>query len=119
MYREIDYIADTCIASCCDCLYVYASIDPAEKKIQNLDRWPSYIRSFDLWTNKTRKAFKYKRKSIRGELAHFEHESFYDYFKFLYAVDGFGFDPDRDLQRTESMRLMIKNETLKELTENL
>ena len=117
-YHQIGYILDTCIASCCDCLYVLAAMDE-KTEIPPLARWSAYVQRFTPWIKNAQKVFKGKRVTQRGDLLHMEHESFFSYYEALDVLNNTDFDVERDLVRAEDGKISIKNETIKEVFHRL
>lgn len=108
MYEKIEYILDTCIASCCDCLYTYALLDDSVQ-FHYMDRWGQYLQNFKNWTDQAKSVFQGKRKSIRGKLFHLKHEEKFSYFALLEAANNLDFNVERDLERNTEFVILLNN----------
>jgi len=113
LYNKMEYILDTCIATCCDCAYVEASLDEKTRVNYMSSNWPNYTAILTPWINRTKEIFQGRRKSIRGDLYHLWHEHLFDYYKVLFAINDLGFDVHKDIHRDENFTLHLVNQTLK------
>jgi len=113
MYEGIGYIADECIAGCCDCVYNYGLMD---EKIDfyYMNRWPNYQGQFIDWVKNAQKVFKGKRKSIRGDLIHLHHEEKFSYGSLLDEMNKMNFEKKRDVTRDDNFTIKLTNDKIRE-----
>jgi hypothetical protein len=120
-FKEMKYIADECIATCCDCIFIRAFL---KEKITFEDGFLSnYFRQFNTWLVQTREVLNWERDFVRGVLHHIYHPviPYYDKLQGLFLKENF--DLSKGLSRDENGTLFLTNATmkiiLKELIENL
>jgi len=113
MYEGIEYIADECIAGCCDCVYNYGLMDE-KVDFYYMDRWPNYQGQFMDWVKRAQGVFKGRRKSIRGDLIHLHHEEKFSYGSLLDEMNKMNFEKRRDVERDANFTLRLTNEKIRE-----
>jgi len=111
VYDEIEYIFDRCIATCCDCAYVLASL-PERIPFRFYNRWSKYTDQMLPWVENTKKVFKGSRSIVRGFLFHIYHENTIPYFDVLNWINGTNFDMNNDLKRDDNFTLRFYNQDL-------
>jgi hypothetical protein len=123
MYREMKYIADECIATCCDCIFIRAFLPEKEYLNHNTEpSWPYFLQFTD-WLLNARKVFKCKKEFVRGTLYHFTHPGIPYYEHLQKLVTSKNFSIRADLGRDENGTLFLTNKKMKselaELIKNL
>jgi len=111
IYDGIEYIFDRCIATCCDCAYVLASL-PESIPFKFYNRWSKYTDQMLPWVENAKKVFKGSRAIVRGFLFHIYHENTIPYFDVLNWINGTNFDMNKDLKRDDNFTLRFYNEDL-------
>jgi len=115
-YEAAGSIYDKCIASCCGCTWVAASIDPSVG-FHTFNIFSTYTNQFMPWINHTQQVFKGSSARVRGDIHHLYHENVFDCNQILIKFNKSDFNMKRDVTKDENDTLMFTNKELKNMIE--